>query len=144
MSNTTGSTLAQKPTSSAPQQFTRLLSELLSQHGLDQCEAQDAAIASTSAPPLDIQKLLLVLGQRINPSVHVPQDAIQTQAAKGGNWPPEYAVACLAKANELFGKSVFIKTSQTTKNWETTVWLCDIQAEHIVEKSRQIARWVFW
>ncbi len=65
-------------------QFTRLLSELLSQHGLDLCETQDAAIVSTSAPPLDIQKLLLVLGQRINPSVHVSQDAIQTQA------PPPY------------------------------------------------------
>jgi len=46
----------------------------------------------------------------------------------------------LAKANELLNKSVFIKTSQTTKNWETTEWLCDIQAEQIAEKSRELAR----
>ena len=65
-------------------QFTRLLSELLSQHGLDQCEKQDAGLAGNSARPLDIQKLLLELGQRVNHKVHVPQDAIQTQA------PPFY------------------------------------------------------
>jgi hypothetical protein len=67
-------------------------------------------------------------------------DGETRKLAKGGNWPPEYAVACLAKANDLLEKSVFIKTSQTTRDWKSTEWLCDIQAEHIVEKSREIAR----
>jgi len=67
-------------------------------------------------------------------------DGETRKLAKGGNWPPEYAVACFAKAKDLYGKSVFIKTSQTTHDWNTTQWLCDIQAENIVEKSRQIAR----
>ena len=67
-------------------------------------------------------------------------DGETRKLAKGGKWPPEYAVACLAKAKDLYEKSVFIKTSQTTSDWSTTQWLCDIQAEHIVEKSREIAR----
>jgi hypothetical protein len=60
--------------------------------------------------------------------------------AKGGNWPSEYAQACLAKAEQLLGKSAFIKTSQTTRDWPTTEWLCDIQAEEIVATSRKLAR----
>lgn len=67
-------------------------------------------------------------------------DGETRKLAKGGRWPPEYAVACLAKAKNLYEKSVFIKTSQTTSDWKTTQWLCDIQAEHLVEKSREIAR----
>lgn len=67
-------------------------------------------------------------------------DGETRKMAKGGRWPPEYAVACLGKANDLFQKSVFIKTSQTTSDWETTKWLCDIQAEQLVVKSREIAR----
>lgn len=67
-------------------------------------------------------------------------DGETRKLSKAGKWPPEYAVACLAKAKNLYQKSVFIKTSQTTSNWETTQWLCDIQAAHIVEKSREIAR----
>lgn len=67
-------------------------------------------------------------------------DGCERKLAKGGKWPPEYAQACLEKAQTLLHKSVYIKTSQTTKEWETTKWLCDIQAELIIEKSRQIAR----
>jgi len=67
-------------------------------------------------------------------------DGYTRKLAKGGRWPPEYAVACLSKANDLYEKSVFIKTSQTTSDWKTTEWLCDIQAEHLVEKSREIAK----
>lgn len=67
-------------------------------------------------------------------------DGHTRKLAKGGRWPPEYAEACLLKATELLNKSVFIKTSQTTKNWATTEWLCDLQAEHIIEKSRELAR----
>ena len=67
-------------------------------------------------------------------------DGNTRKLAKGGKWPPEYAQACLTKATSLLGQSVFVKTSQTTKNWETTEWLCDIQAEAIVEISRQLAR----
>jgi hypothetical protein len=67
-------------------------------------------------------------------------DGFTRKLAKGGNWPPEYAVACLNKANELIGKEVFIKTSQTTKDWSTTQWLCDIQAATVAAKSQEIAR----
>jgi len=66
-------------------------------------------------------------------------DGFTRKLAKGGNWPPEYAIACLKKANELKDKKVFIKTSQTTKDWPTTVWLCDIQSADIVAKSRELA-----
>jgi hypothetical protein len=67
-------------------------------------------------------------------------DGETRKLAKGGRWPQEYAIACLAKAKTLYEKSVFIKTSQTTSDWNTTQWLCDIQAEHIVARSREIAR----
>jgi len=67
-------------------------------------------------------------------------DGFTRKLSKGGNWPPEYAVACLKKAKDLKDKKVFIKTSQTTKNWDTTQWLCDIKAAHVVEKSLEIAR----
>ena len=83
----------------------------------------------TSVNPNDAKYLLLTFS-----------DGHIRKLAKGGNWPPEYAQACLAKANELLNKSVFIKTSQTTYDWKTTEWLCDIQAEQLVEKSRQLAR----
>jgi hypothetical protein len=53
-------------------------------------------------------------------------DGHSRELAKGGNWPPIFAIELLAKANTLVGKSVFIKTSQTTKPWDTTDWLCDI------------------
>ena len=83
----------------------------------------------TDINPNDVKYLLLTFS-----------DGHTRKLAKGGKWPPEYAQACLAKAKELLNKSVFIKTSQTTKNWETTDWLCDIQAEQLVEKSRKLAR----
>lgn len=67
-------------------------------------------------------------------------DGITRKLAKGGNWPPEYAVACLKKAKDLKGRKVFIKTSQTTKDWEPTQWLCDIKAAQVAEKSQEIAR----
>jgi hypothetical protein len=60
--------------------------------------------------------------------------------AKGGKWPTEYAQACLAKANGLLNKSVYIKTSQTTKDWDPAEWLCDIRAEEVAQKTREIAR----
>ncbi len=67
-------------------------------------------------------------------------DGYTRKLSKGGKWPPEYAEACLAKAVRLLNKSVFIKTSQTTNDWRTTEWLCDIQAEEIVSTSRKLAR----
>lgn len=66
-------------------------------------------------------------------------DGHTRKMAKGGNWPPEYAEACLVKATTLLGQSVYIKTSQTTNDWRTTEWLCDIQAVQLVERSRQLA-----
>jgi hypothetical protein len=67
-------------------------------------------------------------------------DGLTRKMSKGGNWPPEYAETCLAKARNLLQQSVYIKTSQTTKNWETTEWLCDVKAEHLVEESRRLAQ----
>lgn len=67
-------------------------------------------------------------------------DGFTRKLAKGGNWPPEYAVACLKKAKDLKGQKVFIKTSQTTKDWNPTQWLCDIKAAQVAEKSQEIAR----
>lgn len=66
-------------------------------------------------------------------------DGFTRKLSKGGNWPPEYALACLEKARNLKGKSVYITTSQTTKAWDTTEWLCDIKDAHIQEKRSQIA-----
>jgi hypothetical protein len=66
-------------------------------------------------------------------------DGHTRKLAKGGKWPPEYAHACLAKAERLLGKSVYIKTSHTTKNWDPLEWLCDIRAEEVAEKSKQLA-----
>ena len=66
-------------------------------------------------------------------------DGHTRKLAKGGKWPPEYAQACLAKAERLLEQSVYIKTSQTTKDWSPLEWLCDIRAEEVAEKSRQLA-----
>lgn len=67
-------------------------------------------------------------------------DGFTRKLAKGGNWPPEYAIACLKKAKDLKDQEVFIKTSQTTKDWNPTQWLCDIKATQVVKKSQEIAR----
>lgn len=66
-------------------------------------------------------------------------DGFTRKLSKGGNWPPEYAAACLEKAKNLKGKSVYITTSQTTKDWDTTEWLCNITDAHIQEKRKQLA-----
>jgi hypothetical protein len=81
---TSTSSIQTMPEATAPQQFTQLLCQLLSQYGSEQGEREDAGVASNSAPPLNIQKHLLALGQRNNPTVHIPQDSIQTHA------PPRY------------------------------------------------------
>ena len=39
----------------------------------------------------------------------------------------EFAERLLEKATRLVGKSVYVVTSQTTKMWPTTEWLCDIE-----------------
>jgi hypothetical protein len=46
--------------------------------------------------------------------------------AKGGRWPSHVAANLALKAENLLNKSVYIVTSQTTKDWETREWLCDI------------------
>jgi len=66
-------------------------------------------------------------------------DGFTRKLSKGGNWPPEYAVACLEKAKNLKGKSVYITTSQTTKDWDTTEWLCNITDANVQEKRKQLA-----
>lgn len=82
----------------------------------------------TNIDPDDPKYLLLTFG-----------DGHTRKMAKGGKWPPEYAEACLEKAKGLLNKSVYIKTSQTTKNWDPTEWLCDIRPVEIAERSRQLA-----
>lgn len=66
-------------------------------------------------------------------------DGHTRKLAKGGNWPPEYAIACLEKAESLFKKPVYIKTSQTTKNWRTTEWLCDLKPAEVAEQASSFA-----
>jgi len=65
-------------------------------------------------------------------------DGHTRKMAKGGNWPQEYAEALLNKSISLEKKSVYIKTSQTTKAWETTKWMCDLIPEDIAVKSNSI------
>ncbi|MFN7756599.1 MAG: hypothetical protein ACK5RP_03965 [Betaproteobacteria bacterium] len=67
-------------------------------------------------------------------------DGYTRKLAKSGNWPPEYAEALLEKSIRLKNQSVYIKTSQTTKEWETTEWLCDIRLAEVTEKSRALAQ----
>ena len=53
------------------------------------------------------------------------------QLSKGGRWPESFAVFLEEKANELLGKEVYVITSQTTKEWDTTKWLSDIESKKI-------------
>ena len=66
-------------------------------------------------------------------------DGFTRKMSKGGKWPPEYAKNLYEKSNPLKGKSVYIKTSQTTDNWPTTKWMCDIHPQDIAEKRIEIA-----
>lgn len=66
-------------------------------------------------------------------------DGHTRKMAKGGNWPQEYAEALLNKSISLEKKSVYIKTSQTTKAWETTKWMCDLIPEDIALKTSNLA-----
>ena len=50
------------------------------------------------------------------------------QLSKGGRWPESFAIFLEEKANELLGKEVYVITSQTTKEWDTTKWLSDIES----------------
>lgn len=53
-------------------------------------------------------------------------DGFTRKMAKGGKWPPHLAVALHKKAEELLGQKVIIVTSQTTKDWDSKEWLCNI------------------
>ena len=66
-------------------------------------------------------------------------DGYERKLSKGGSWPPEYAQNLLEKALALVDKSVYIKTSQTTKNWDSKEWMCDIHAQALAEKRTQLA-----
>ena len=50
------------------------------------------------------------------------------QLSKGGRWPESFAIFLEEKANELLGKEVYVITSQTTREWDTTKWLSDIES----------------
>lgn len=66
-------------------------------------------------------------------------DNFTRKMAKSGNWPTEYAETLLNKAKLLQNQSVYIKTSQTSRPWETTEWMCDLYPEHINEKKDAFA-----
>jgi hypothetical protein len=66
-------------------------------------------------------------------------DGFERKLSKGGNWPAEYAQNLLEKAQALINQSVYIKTSQTTKNWDSKEWMCDIHAQALAEKRIQLA-----
>lgn len=65
-------------------------------------------------------------------------DGFIRKMAKGGKWPPEYAINLYEKSISLKGKSVYIKTSQTTDSWSTTKWMCDIHHQEIAEKRLEL------
>lgn len=66
-------------------------------------------------------------------------DGHTRKMSKGGNWPPEYADTLFKKAKELINQSVYIKTSQTTKDWSSQEWMCDLHAQSVAEKRAKIA-----
>lgn len=53
-------------------------------------------------------------------------DGCVRKLAKRGKWPAHIAVNLAIKANGMLKKSVYVVTSQTTDDWGTTEWLCDI------------------
>ena len=59
--------------------------------------------------------------------------------SKGGRWPESFAVFLEEKANELLGKKVYVITSQTTKDWDTTQWLSDIELVKIDKIKKEIS-----
>ena len=66
-------------------------------------------------------------------------DGFERKLSKGESWPPEYAQNLLDKALALINQSVYIKTSQTTKNWDSKEWMCDMHAQAIAEVRSQLA-----
>jgi len=47
--------------------------------------------------------------------------------SKQGNWPMYLVEMLSEKATKLLNQKVIVKTSQTTKPWDTTEWLCDVE-----------------
>lgn len=66
-------------------------------------------------------------------------DGYTRKMSKGGNWPPEYAETLHKKAKGLINQSVYIKTSQTTKDWDAKEWMCDLHQQSIAETRTKIA-----
>ena len=52
----------------------------------------------------------------------------ERKLSKVGNWPSSFSETLLAKATPYIGKKVYVITSQTTKNWSSEEWLCDISS----------------
>lgn len=66
-------------------------------------------------------------------------DGFTRKLAKSGNWPSEFADNLYNKAKGLINQSVYIKTSQTTKNWDTKEWMCDLHLQSVAETREKIA-----
>lgn len=76
-------------------------------------------------------------------------DGYIRKMAKGGKWPPYLAVQLHERAKGLQGEEVYVVTSQTTKEWDTRKWLCNIilseerkQKEDIESKFGADVLWV--
>lgn len=57
-------------------------------------------------------------------------DGDTRKMAKGGNWPSHLAKALHEKVKQQYdlNEEVYVITSQTTKDWDPKVWLCDTRS----------------
>lgn len=59
----------------------------------------------------------------------------QRKMKKGGQWPQHLAEILEEKAQNLLGEEVIVVTSQTTKDWPTTEYFCDVEtiSDHVIK-----------
>ena len=72
-------------------------------------------------------RYLIVQFDDINPSTNKPS---QRKMSRGGNWPSYLADLVQEKVQDLLGELVYVITSQTTKNWSTFDWFCDVETQN--------------
>ncbi len=111
MQTATHSSIQTMREATAPQQFTRILHELLSDYGLGQ--DGKLGVERNGAPPLDIQTLLLELAQGIYSSVPLPQDSIRSRA------PPYPPLELVTRPNLKTEEAAFYlnRAPQTLRAW---------------------------
>ena len=72
----------------------------------------------------DDPKFLKIQFDDINPKTG--QKSVR-KMSKQGNWPLHLVEMLSEKAATLLNKKVIVKTSHTTKAWDTTEWICDVE-----------------